>query len=162
LVQRPQKKLGNAVRRNNNVELAADITHIAYEMHGISKKLEQMESKINYIETGMKQLLNAANPELFPAIDENAVQLQPDAEIQESLKAKEASADAAKLEHAKLFPVAAKQQQQPAVSENLAARLNLGSKKAKRGLPKTGNITVHKKARNKEDKMSALKEAKRL
>jgi hypothetical protein len=51
LVQRPQKKLSNAGRRNINVDLAADIRHIAYEMHGISRKLEQMETKINSIET---------------------------------------------------------------------------------------------------------------
>jgi hypothetical protein len=61
-----------------------------------------------------------------------------------------------------MVPVAAKQQQQPKVSENLAAHLNLESKTAKRGLPKTGDTTVHKKARKKEDKMSALNEAKRL
>jgi hypothetical protein len=46
LVQRPQKKLSNAGRRNINVDLAADIRHIAYEMHMISRKLEQMETKI--------------------------------------------------------------------------------------------------------------------
>jgi hypothetical protein len=59
-------------------------------------------------------------------------------------------------------PVAAKQQQQPTVSENLAACLNFESKRAKRGLPKTGDITVHKKVCKKEAKMSALNEAKRL
>jgi hypothetical protein len=69
------------------VELAADITHIGVEMHDISKKLERsmkdilsalaamnakFSSKLNYIETAIKKLSDAANPEAFPAFDEHA------------------------------------------------------------------------------------------